>query len=148
MKPDPMGERRNPFQVYLLCLAVMTGVTSLLPGESTAGSTERFLSDKGLYLFGALLTVGSVLTLAGMYWQGDARDGLLMKRLGLMIVAAMCEIYALIVVAYFHLAGLSFALALAGFGYAAGVQCRHVHRHIKYLIWRTRSGFTNGAHHE
>lgn len=149
LRPDPMGEERNPFQVYLLCLAIFSGMTVLISDvPNSAGSIEAFLTGWEEALWGALLVGGSILSLAGMYWPWDPRDGLLMKRFGFTTLSVPLVIYAIALVARFGFAALSLSLVIAGFAVASFIQARRVNKRVKHVIEKTVTngdGNTNGS---
>lgn len=129
-----MGQERNPFQVYILGLCVMTGITALTP-TPTSSSVARVLDPPHLHIWGGMLAFGAVLSLLGMFWWGDARNGLVTKRLGLITLFIPCITYgiAILVVQGFP-GGLTIALSLVGFAAACAIQARRVHRRIKTII--------------
>lgn len=134
MKPDPMGDRRNPFQVYLLALTILSGISTMLPGRSTTSSVQRYLDHPYDVIWGALLTLGAALTLLGMYWQGDARDGLVFKRTGLAGLVIPAAVYGIILIALVGVGAFLAGFTILGFAVACFVQWRRVHHHTKTLI--------------
>ena len=81
LKPDPLGIPRDPLAIYLLCIAAFSGVSNLL-GFTTSGSIDSELPPFARHMWGAMLLLGSGSVLAGMFWQGDRRTGLVVKRFG------------------------------------------------------------------
>lgn len=92
-KPDPLGVPRHALVVYLLGLCIISGLSNLL-GEPTAGSVESTLRPEVQVTWSVILVLGGGASLVGMYWQGDPRTGLLMKRFGYMSLAIAAAAYA------------------------------------------------------
>lgn len=136
LQPDPLGIPRNPFQVYLLCLAIAAGIP-LLFGVPTAGSLEASLPRFQVVIWGLMLVLGSSTTLVGMYWPGHPASGLLIKRTGLVSVGSAAFVYTSVLVLYFGVrAGLVIVYTL-GFAVACFVQAHYINRHIKAVIKAT-----------
>lgn len=138
-KPDPMGLPRNPFQVYLMAVAIFSGGSILIRDvPATAGTAEAYLEGWSLVLWAVLLVVGGTLTLAGMYWQWDVRDALLAKRLGLVMLSLPVGCYGLILAFTVGTRAGSVVAVLLGFAAAGSVQAWRVHQHIKQVMFLTR----------
>lgn len=133
LKADPLGEPRNPLAVYLLVLCVVSGA-SLLSGLSTSGSIESELPFAAARIWGAMLTAGAGSTLLGMFWQGDRRTGLLIKRTGLLALSNAAFIYALVLI---FAAGMNAAFVagiVLGFGVATAIQFVRINRRVHQII--------------
>lgn len=134
MKPDPLGHPRHPLVIYLLTLALVTGVTSLA-GTGTAGSVEAELDRVAVIGWSAALAAGSATVLLGMFWQGDPRTGLVLKGWGYYALTLAALVYALVLVERFGPAGaMPVAATIAGFAVACGVMARRIRRVIKAAV--------------
>lgn len=129
LKPDPLGYPRHGLVVYLLLLCVLSGVTLLL-GEPAAGSLEAALNHQVILGWAVLLTLGAGAALAGMFWPGDVRTGLLVKRLGYTALTFAATIYALVIFATFQREAFLIGGILLGFAYA----CFHTWRRVNHRI--------------
>lgn len=142
---DPMGER-NPFQVYMLLLSLLSGFTTLLADvPATTGSIEYYLNRWEEIVWATLLILGSASTLVGMFWYGTERDALLVKRLGLTTLSVPLAVYAFVLVGRFGWSSLSIALAILGFAGAAFVQAWRVNKAINRAIQEFKEDGHNGA---
>lgn len=133
LKPDPLGEPRNPFQVYLLALATISGVAQLI-GQTTTRSVESELPYTSQVAWAIMLVIGSTTALAGMYWQGDRRTGLVLKRLGFVSLASASIIYGTILLVGFGLGASLVALTVYGFAAVCCERAWQVHRYIRGQI--------------
>jgi hypothetical protein len=93
MKADPMGERRNAFHVFLFGVAALNGFMLAL-GIPTSSAIDAQLQSFGLRVYGVILLLGAGLVLLGMYWPKEARDGLLIKRVGYVALSVVTFIYS------------------------------------------------------
>lgn len=132
-KPDPLGIPRHALVVYLLSLCVLSGLANLF-GEPTAGSVDAQLMPAVRMAWSGILTSGSAAALAGMYWQGDPRTGLLLKRFGYLGLTIAAAAYALVLVALVGQAALFVGLIIAGFAVACGWAWGQVNRAIKATL--------------
>lgn len=129
---DPLGER-NPFQVYLLLVALSTGVPFMF-GFVTAGTIEASLPRAYTFLWGLMLALGALAALAGMFWPRDARTGLLLKRFGLTALGFASAVYALALGARFSWEATLLVGVTAGFSAACCRQAWRVHQTIRHLM--------------
>lgn len=136
LKPDPIGEARNPLAVYLLLLALISGV-GLLLGTPTAGSIEATLPVWASKTWGGFLTVGGGCVLAGMYWPGDPRTGLVVKRFGFLALIVASSIYALVLLLAIGINAFLVAGIVLGFGVACTLQYLRVNRRIMKIRKRS-----------
>lgn len=136
MKPDPMGEPRNPFQVYLLCLGCLSAFTILWPGPASTGAIAQALSETFENIWAGMLLLGCGSTLVGMFWQGDARTGLVIKRAGLNILCYPVLVYAVIVWTVAGWGATTVAMTMVGFAVSAALQARRVSIRIRAAIAR------------
>lgn len=77
----PLGPL-NPFEGYLLLAALLQGV-AVLAGVAHPSSIQALLPTFLLYVWGALLTIGGGLSLAGLLWPRDPFTAIEIKRFGL-----------------------------------------------------------------
>lgn len=136
MKADPLGDPRNPLAIYLLALSLVSGL-SLTFGAPTSGSIE---SELPLYLaktWGFMLTFGSTASLLGMFWQGDRRTGLLVKRVGMLSLSVAAFVYAAVIVVAAGMNGAFISGIILGFGLATFLQFLRINRRIHRIIQAT-----------
>lgn len=139
MKPDPMGERRNPFQVYMVSLSIVAGIPSAL-GEPPSGSVSSALDSGYLEVWGCMLLLGGLTAMMGMFWQGSATNGLFVKRFGLLSLGIANMIFGLIILQHFAWDRAYVALTMLGFAGACFLRAWYVSKHIKALIRRSTYG--------
>lgn len=102
---------RNPFAIFLLVACILTGVSGLFSPLRTSPVVAHVLTLLELRIwYGGLLLSGSV-ALSGLFAHGLA--SLLFERVGLVVLAAVAAIYAVVVIAQGG-AALSPAGALGG----------------------------------
>lgn len=133
MKPDPLGTPRHPLVVYLLGLGALSGATDLL-GQPTAGSIESELDPAARIGWALFLLLGCLATLAGMYWQGDQRTGLLLKRWGYLALTVAGTVYAVVLLGRFGVSALLLGMIILGFAVSCGVMVRRLSRLIELTI--------------
>jgi hypothetical protein len=133
MKADPLGVPRHPLVVYLLALAVISGLGILLGGR-TAGSIQDELDPLARYTWAIMLTLGSTTTLAGMFWPADQRTGLLLKRWGYLALSIASFVYAIVVMTTIGSGATLFSGTLVGFGIACGLMVRRINRLVNATI--------------
>jgi len=133
LKPDPLGVPRDPLAVFLLVLALISGLGFIFD-EPSSGSLERSLPHWGQITWGVMLTFGATLSLAGMFWPWQQRDGLLVKRVGMAALAISAMVYAVAIwIQFGWTAALPGALAFF-FGYACFLRYRIINRAIHVLM--------------
>lgn len=85
---------RNPLEIFLLALCVVTGISNLIriatDGPSPGSATPPLLSGT----FYAMLILGGLGGIAGAYWR-DAITGVLIVRASMIPVAASSLAYAI-----------------------------------------------------
>jgi hypothetical protein len=120
--------------VYLLGLAFLSGLGLLVGGVQSSGSVESELPVYLARTWGFMLTFGAGASLAGMFWQGDRRTGLLVKRVGLLALSIAAYVYAAVVVTAAGMRGAFVAGVIIGFGVACSVQFARINRRIHQII--------------
>lgn len=141
LKGDPLGVPRNPLAIYLLILAAITGL-GILVGITTAGSITA-VPVPAAFTWGAILFGGSTATLLGVFWQGDVRTGLALKRAGTFSVGTAALIYAVIVGIALGTGGLFAAGTIAGFGIACFIHFHTINDRIHAIIAATKAEETD-----
>lgn len=137
LKPDPLGLPRNPLAIFLLALAFFSGLL-LLGGVNTAGRVEQVLPHPVLVAWGAVLTVGSGMTLLGMFWPGSVATGILCKRFGMLALTIASFVYSTVLVSLLGFAALLPAGVTVGFGWACAVQYRQINERVREIIRASR----------
>lgn len=137
LKADPLGVPRNPLAIYLLLLALVSGVATL-SGSAPSLAISKTLSELGARTWGAVLVGGSLSTLVGMFWQGKVTTGLLLKRLGMFVLALASALLAVVMVVGFGYGGLVSAFTYLGFSVACGVQYHNLNERVRAIIAMTR----------
>lgn len=133
IKPDPLGVPRDPLAVFLLALALFSGLGFVF-GKPTSNSLEASLPHWATVLWGLMLTIGSLASLVGMYWPGDIRDGLLIKRIGMAALASSAVVYAISIWITFGATALLPGTLAFFFGYACYLRYRRINQAINVLI--------------
>jgi hypothetical protein len=137
LKGDPLGVPRNPLAIYLLLLAAVSGLGTVV-GITTSGVVEDNTPTAAALAWGTILCLGSTATLVGMFWQGDDRTGLVLKRSGMFSVAAAAFMYGGILALGIGTAGLFAGGVVIGFGLACAVQFHLINKRIHAIIKLTR----------
>lgn len=133
MKPDPLGVKRNPWQVMFLCIAVMNGFSTLI-GHPTSRAMQDALTSKFTSLLGFILFFGGFSALMGMYWQGAADTGLFMKRIGYTFLSIGCFCLAAAAIDVVGTQSLAFGSIALAFGIISLAYAFKVDRCIRSLV--------------
>lgn len=131
---DPLEASRHPFETYLLLLAAVSGLP-LLFGRPNSASIAATLPPPLVAGWGAMLVLGSLLALVGLYWRGRKSTGLVLERTGLVGVGGASIVYAgsvLLVAPGFT--GAFAACITAGFGVACLIQARRIAARLRSAI--------------
>jgi hypothetical protein len=130
-----MGEPRDPFRVFLFLLAFFNGLAFIFTAPPST-AIEATFDHVFIVGYGVLLTLGSGFVLTGMFWQGFARDGLLIKRVGFLALAFATAIYTgAVVVSAPGKPGVALAASVAGaFAGICAWQVRRINKRVKYLM--------------
>ena len=137
MKADPLGEPRNPLAIYLLVLTLMSGIITTF-GGTTSGTVEAELPTYLAHIWGLMLTFGASCSLLGIFWQGDVRSGLLLKRVGMLTLTVGAFVYGTVLLFAAHLAAAYIAGLVYGFGLACALQFAKINRRIHAIIRASR----------
>ena len=81
----------DPRAVFILALSVFSGITTLAL-KAAPESLESVLPQWGVVLWSVMLTVGSVITLAGMAFQ--TMNGIILEQVGSVTVGATTVFYS------------------------------------------------------
>jgi hypothetical protein len=130
LKPDPIGDPRNPLAVYLLTLALLSGALIV----SGVPSDDVELPGHARLAWGCVLTFGSLNALTGMFWQGDPRTGLMLKRVGFLSLVIAAVVYAVALGLLFGGVAFLSSAILLGFAWACALQYRRVNGVIRRII--------------
>lgn len=133
LKPDPLGFPRNPLAVYLLAVALFTGVLELV-GLNTARSVEDTLPPAAQLTWAGLLTLGSGSSLVGLYWPGTIPTGLVLKQVGMFTLGVASSLYALLLVVAFGVPALTQAAITLGLALACWLHHRQIKRRVEQVI--------------
>lgn len=123
MRPRPLDSGRNPFELFLLGLGLLSGLPLLL-GAPAPKSTAELLSPLLVHAWAAILVGGTITALLGVWWTAlgflrrwrprfrfQATTGLLIEQLGLVSVGVGTLIYGVGII----------ATGVTGRGYATGI---------------------------
>lgn len=131
---DPLDASRHPFETYLLSLAAVSGIP-LLFGEPNSASIEATLPPLLVNGWGAMLMLGSLLALTGLYWRGRSITGLVLERAGLVGVGGASLVYgAATMIAAGGWSGLFATCVVGGFGLACFAQARRISVRITLVL--------------
>lgn len=83
----------NPYEVYLLVLCVVTGLTGLVTGGKSNPNIAHALSSVELYIWYIGLMAGGVISLGGVL--GKTLLHLYIERIGLALLAGASLIYTI-----------------------------------------------------
>lgn len=106
---------RHPFEVSALAACAFAGGV-MAAGGIRPRSIVTGLPEPLLTVWLALIAVGGVIGLLGVYWRGSVDDGLLIELVGVSMIAAACTLY---VAALF--AGNPVATAFGAAGLLSGI---------------------------
>jgi hypothetical protein len=84
--------------VFLLSLCLLAGLGQLLTGDRP-GSVEASVPEWMATMWGFILTVGAISTLAGVFWRGTNRDGQMVEALGRLTFSPPALAYAAVIAA-------------------------------------------------
>lgn len=133
LKPDPIGEPRNSLAVFLLIMSFVSGALFLV-GVPSSGGIEAELPRAASLTWGAVLAFGSGCVLLGMFWQGDRRTGLLLKRTGFLALVVASGVYSATLVLLIGVRALLSASVVLGYGWACAHQWRRVNRTVIRIV--------------
>jgi hypothetical protein len=127
----------NPFEACGLGACIVVGFTAVL-GVAQPSSFEHTLPPWGQRVWGALMLIGGLASVAGLYWPADPVDGVLIKRVGLVTLCPLLIAYGgagFLTEPATRLVAASFAVAL---GLACAFRTRQVTVAIRGLHGRLR----------
>lgn len=138
---DPLIAQRNPFEVYLLVVGALSGVTTLVTGVAASASLELSLDDTTLDVWAWALTIGCLTALFGVVLPHRApfvEFGLQLERFGLLLCGTGIAIFVYVVLATAGWAtGGQIASFNAAFALACGTRVVQITRRFKYAnTWR------------
>lgn len=112
-KRPMVGSQRHPFEVFLLALCVVSGL-SLLLGSPPPGSINSTLDPLARNAWALMLAGGSIAALIG----GSLPGGIFVEQVGLVAVGSGTLVYAVAIVATAGAQGLFAAGITLAFGAA------------------------------
>lgn len=131
---DPLRAGRHPFQIYLLALAFVSGLTQLI-GASPPDSLSRQLPAWLVYVWSWMLVVGSAAGLCGSLWpQKDYATGLTIERVGLMATGVAGVLYGAMIPYNLGLSGAVAGGVTIGFGLACIIRAQHIGKIFKRAL--------------
>lgn len=138
---DPLIAQRNPFELFLLSLAAITGVTTLATGVAASKSMEITLDATTLYIWAWSLTIGCVTAMLGILMPHRARFvevGLQLERFGLVLTGTGVAIFVYVVIsANGWLTGGQVAASNLAFALACFTRTLQITRRFRYAnTWR------------
>lgn len=119
----------NPFELYLLAVCALQG-WAVLTHVAQPPSLQLALPPTLRLVWGALLLIGGVFSVSGLYWW-DPFTGIEVKRVGLISAAAGTLAYAVAVISYAGSMGFLGAAYNVFFAAACIVRVRQVTRALK-----------------
>lgn len=131
MSPARKLNDRNPFEIYLLVVAVVTSVPVMLGVAPKPGSIIEQLPGWPAQVWATTLAVGSLMALAGIAWKRPgwpliSVTGLLLERVGLFAAGTATTFYSVAVVRTAGISALIPAGLMLAFGLASLVQARKI----------------------
>jgi hypothetical protein len=118
---DPLGSPPNEFHILILVMAVLNGVSTAL-GFATSASLDAGLGQYLVQVYGGMLTLSALACIASAYWRWDARDGLLLGRVGYLGLSIATAIFGVATLLLFGFKGVMASCITLGFA---------------WLCWRT-----------
>lgn len=91
-RTDPRFAGRHPFEIFMLILAAITSVPTLLGLATEPGTIEAALPPWAVFGWQVILAFGSVGSLVGIYLRNRA-TGLIIEQLGMAFVGVASLIY-------------------------------------------------------
>lgn len=123
---------RHPHEVLFLVAAVIAGIGGTL--HPPAQSIAHALMPAGMArVWYALLIVGAVIALAGIASSGRHLGGLLVERVGMLLVGGLCCAYGGVTLVFSESAALVGGAVLLAFGLASLVRARQIRRDLQRL---------------
>ncbi len=133
LRPDPLGYPRHGLVVFLLCLTALSGLITVA-GEPAAGSMEASMPPYVVLVWGSMLMIGGTTALAGMFWQGDIRTGLVSKRFGYLALTVAAVPYSVVILGTYGWGGLFSSGIIFGFAGACGHTAWRVEQRIQAIL--------------
>lgn len=123
---------RSPFQLYLLALIILSGLATML-GISENPITDE-MGDPYTSFWGFFLSIGGVLSLAGIYWPKSPITGMLIERTGVVALGGASFIWSFLVIWRVQLNGLFSASLTFGLFLACIAQWYWINKNINRVI--------------
>lgn len=120
--------RRHPFEVAMLCAAVVVGFSRAL--APTSGAIQRGLPLPVTVSWYSLLAVGGIICLVGIYWR-EKVTGLIVERAGLCLLTAGALAYSIVLVTVGGWSGVAAGAFILAFGIAAALRSIDIGRILR-----------------
>lgn len=130
LRPDPLGIPRDPFRVFLIAWAAVSGCF-LAAGVKVSDTLHRQLVTPVERLYGLLLGLSALMVLVGMFWPWDARDGLILKGSGYLGLAAATAVFGLATLAAWDVGGAMVGIATVAFAGICGEASWRCYRRLR-----------------
>ena len=130
---DPLTAGRHPFQVYLLSLALVSGIVQLI-GSEPPSTLEDNLPETVVLIWSWMLVIGAFLGLSGSLWRKRSyATGLTVERIGLFATGVSAIIYGGFILTL-GVPGIVAGAITAGFGWACLIRARHIGQIFKRAL--------------
>lgn len=141
--PPLLDSGRNPFELFVLTLSLLTSAPLLIGAAPPPGSTTELLGPTLVHVWAGILVFGCLVALTGVWWtwlrwihlwRPRTATGLLIERVGLVAVGVGDIIYG---IAVFGIGGGRGVLAggiVLGFGLACWWRAWLIRRWIKAIV--------------
>jgi hypothetical protein len=97
IKPDPLGQPRNGYQVLLFAIAIVNGL-SILFFVPTSDALASVLDPMLLRTYGGILASAGIAVLLGMFWLGHPVTALFLKRFGYLALFVAVGLYGMAII--------------------------------------------------
>lgn len=150
--PPPLDSGRNPFELFVLGFSLIVGFPLLWGGAPAPGSTTALLGPDLALVWAAILVIGCLIALVGVWWTWwawlgrwmesfvpRAGTGLLTEQVGLVAVGVGDVIYAVAVLNASPSRAIGAAI-VGGFGLACWCRAWQIHRWVRAVIREQHPG--------
>lgn len=124
--------RRSPNHSFLIGLVGLTGFLI-----SIGVSDNRIIIAMGepySTIWGTYLTLGSIITLVGVYWRRNVITGFLVERSGLILLSSGSFLWAVLILYKLHLEGLFSVVLTLGFSSTCYIQIRWLNKNLDRIM--------------
>lgn len=129
---EPLRWSRSPLQTFFLFLIAITGLLTIFGLSENAVITE--MGEPWASFWGAGLTVGATITVAGSYWP-DKITGMLIERSGIFLLGGISVIWPILIVSMVGWNRSPFTVvSTVIFSATCFLQVRYINKHIKLIM--------------